>query len=76
MIYAMEELTPEGQFHSKKNIPKDQWVRTVGHHPAIIDDELLRKSLKISEHDEWIIGVLARRTKSDLPSEWNDRPHV
>lgn len=40
------ELTPEGQFHSKKNIPKDQWVRTVGHHPAIIDDELLRRELK------------------------------
>ena len=40
------QLTPEGQFHSKKNIPKDQWVRTVGHHPAIIDDELLRRELK------------------------------
>lgn len=40
------QLTPEGQFHSKKNIPKDQWVRTVDHHPAIIDDELLRRELK------------------------------
>ena len=40
------QLAPEGQFHSRKKVPKDQWIRTVGHHPAIIDDELLHRELK------------------------------
>ena len=71
------QLTPEGQFHSKKNIPKDQWVRTVGHHPAIIDDELLRrKTLRKTGYERTLFCPTRKKSPSHCKGAFISEKHL